>query len=91
MGYLVRSIDSKDSDILYALAEICQDSTGVRDNFELAEIFLAPTFPVGKKQVNKKVAFDMTIFVTDGKQSGQGKTGVELRYHKKHELLAIPK
>ena len=78
MGCLVGSIDIKDADILSALAEIRQDDTGMRENFDLAEIFLAPTFLVGKKQRNKKFTFDTTISATDGKQSGRGKTGVEL-------------
>ena len=79
MGYLVGSIDIKDADILSALAEIRQDNTGMRDNFDLAEIFLAPTFLVGKKQRNKKFTFDTTISANNGKQSGRGKPGVDIR------------
>ena len=63
----------------------------MHDNFELAAMFLAPTCSVAKKQGNKKVAFDTTISATNGKKYGQGKTGVELQYHKKHEFLALPK
>ena len=68
MGYLVGSIDSNDGKVLSALAAIRQDNTGMRENFELAAIFLAPTFPVANNQGNKKVAFDMTISATNGRQ-----------------------
>ena len=37
-----------------------------------------------------KISFDPSISATDGNQSGTGKTGVELRYHKQHEFLALP-
>ena len=77
--YFVGIIDIKDDDVLYVLAEIRQDNTTKRENFDLAAIFLAPTCPVAKNQRNKKVAFDTAIFTTDGKKSGPGKTGVELR------------
>ena len=87
--YLIGSIYSKDSEIISALAEICQEDTGMHDNFELAAMFLAPTCSVAKKQGNKKVAFDTTISATNGKKYGQGKTGVELQYHKKHEFLSL--
>ena len=89
VGYLVGSIDSKDADILSALEAIRQDDTGMRENFELAAIFLASTCPVTKKQGNNKVAFDTTISETYGEQSGRGKTGVELHYHKKHGFLDL--
>ena len=78
MGCLVSSIDIKDADVLSALAEICQEDTGMRESFDLAAIFFAPTCPVAKKQGNKKFAFDTTISTNDGKQSGRGKTGVDI-------------
>ena len=62
----------------------------MRENFDLAAIFIAPACPVAKKQGNNKAAFDTSISATNGKQSGRGKIGVELRYHKKHEFLALP-
>ena len=90
MGYLVGSIDSKDVNVLSALAEICQDDTGMRENFELDATFLAPTCPVANKKCNNKVAFDITTSVNNGKKYGRDKTGVEQRYHKKHEFLFLP-
>ena len=54
-------------------------------------MFLAPTFPVAKKLSTKgKISFDPSISATDGNQDGTSKTGVELRYHKQHEFLALP-
>ena len=64
---LVGSTDSKDYDVLSALAEIRQDDTRMRKNFELAAIFISPTCMVAKKQGNKKVEFYTTISATDGK------------------------
>ena len=54
-------------------------------------MFLAPTFPVVNKLATKgKISFDPSISATDGNQAGTGKTGVELRYHKLDEFLALP-
>ena len=50
----------------------------MRENFDLAAIFIAPACPVAKKQGNNKAAFDTSISATNGKQSGRGKIGVEL-------------
>ena len=87
--YLIGSIYSKDSEIISALAEICQEDTGMRENFDLADIFLNPTCMVAKKQGNKKVAFNTAISATNGKQYGRVKMGMELWYHNKHEFLAL--
>ena len=89
VGYVVGIIDSKDANVLSTLAEIRKDDMGMCENFDLDAIFLVPTCLVAKKHGNKKVEFDTTISATDGKQSGQGKTGVEIRYHEKHEVLAL--
>ena len=54
-------------------------------------MFLAPTCPVAKKLATSgKISFDPSILATDSNQAGTGKTGVELRYHKQHEFLALP-
>ena len=91
VGYLIDSIDSKDAVILSGLAAIKQDDQGMRDTFEHAAVFLAPTCPVAKKLATKrKISFDPSISATDGNQYGTGKTGVELRYHKQHDFLALP-
>ena len=76
LGYLDGRTDSKDSDVISAQASIHQDNTGMCENFELAAIFLVPTYPVVKKKGNKQVAFDTTIYATYGKKYGRGKTGV---------------
>ena len=72
------------------LAAIRQDDQGMRETFEQAAVFLAPTFPVAKKLATKgKISFDPSILATDGNQYGTGNTGVELCYHKQHEFLAL--
>ena len=91
VGYLVNSIDSNDAEVLLGLAAIRQDDQGMRETFEQAAAFLAPTCPVAKKLATKgKISFDTSILETDGNQSGTGKTSVELRYHKQHAFLAPP-
>ena len=63
----------------------------MKDTFEQAAVFLAPTSSVAKKLSMKgKISFDPSILATDCNQSGTGKTGVELRYHKQHNVLALP-
>ena len=90
--YLINSINSKDAEVLSGLAAFRKDDQGMRETFEQAAVFLAPTCPVAKKLATKgKISFDPSISATDGNQSGTGKTGVELRYHNQHEFLALPK
>ena len=91
IGYLINSIDSKDAEVFPGLAAIRQDEQGMRETCEQAAVFLAPTCPVAKKLAMKgKISFGTSISVTDGNQSRTGNTGVELRYYKQHELLALP-
>ena len=85
VGYLINSIDSKDAKKFSGLAAIRQDDHGMRETFEQAAVFLAPTCPIAKKLAMKgKISFDPSISAIDGNRSGTGKTGVELRYHKQH-------
>ena len=51
--YLIDSIDSKDAEVLSGLAAIRKDDQGMRETFEQAAIFLAPTCPVAKKLATK--------------------------------------
>ena len=63
----------------------------MRETFEQAAVFLAPTCPVAKKLATKgKISFDPSILANGSNDTGTGKTGVELRYHKQNEFLAIP-
>ena len=91
VSYLIYIINSKDAEVLSGLAAIRKDDQGMRETFEQAAVFLAPNFPVAKKLATKgKISFDPYISATDGNQSRTGKTGVEIRYHKWHEFLALP-
>ena len=91
VGYLIDSIDSKDAEVFSGLAAIRQDDQGMRENFEQAAVFLAPTCPVAKKLATKgKISFDPSISATDGNQSGMGKMDVELCYLKHHKFLDLP-
>ena len=53
VGYLIESIDSKDAEVFLGLAEIRKDDQGMREIFEQAAVFLAPTLPVAKKLATK--------------------------------------
>ena len=58
VGYLIKSIDSKGDKVLSGLESIRQDDQGMRENFEQAAVFLAPTCPVAKKLATKgKLSF----------------------------------
>ena len=87
--HLLQSITSKDANVLVAIAAIEMYDAGMREDFEDAVAFLAPTCPVAKKQSNKRVGFySATIAATSG-GLGIGKTGVELQYHKIPAFLAL--
>ena len=86
----MKSIDSKDAEVLSGLAEIRQDDAGMRNDFESAAIFLSPTCPVANKVPERKVGFNVATVLAADAKTGIGKTGVELRYHTKKELWALP-
>ena len=53
VGYLIDSIESKDAKVFLGLAAIRQDDQGMRETFEQAAVFLAPTCPVANKLATK--------------------------------------
>jgi hypothetical protein len=91
--YLLNSIESKDPDLLAAVAAIKQDEAGKRSHFEDAVAFIIPTCPVEAKHA-KKAHFNASVSSTNGinakLKSGIGKTGVELRFHKNKDFWALP-
>ena len=89
VGHLLQSITSKDAKVVTAITAIEMDDAGIREDFEDTMEFLAPTCPVAKKQSNKRVGFDSATTVATSGGPGIGKTGVELRYHKRPDILAL--
>ncbi len=75
---LIKSIASKDVEICAALANIKLNNPGMRDDFDKASLYLAPTCPVTKKQSNKKnILFDASISATTDQTPGMRYTGME--------------
>ena len=91
--YLIDSIQCNDPELQASLAAIRKDDatpSGMRNNFENAVTFLLPSCPVAKKRKTTGSGgnFNAEISFTnaqDGTKKRTGKTGVELRYHKKEE------
>ena len=67
------------------------DDAGMREDLKDAVAFLAPTCPVDKKQSNKRVGFYSATIVATSGGPVIGRTGVELRYHKRPAFLALSK
>ena len=64
----------------------------MRNNFESAVTYLLPSDPVARKRKglgNKGMSVD--VGSTTGIKPGIGKTGVELRYHKRNEYSKLTK
>ena len=92
VGHILKSITSKDAKVLAAIAAIAaieMDDAGMREDFEDAVAFRAPTCPVAKIQYNKRVGFDSATIAATSGGPGIGKAGVELRYHKRPAFLTL--
>ena len=95
--YLTDAIQCQDAALQAALAGIRVDNepTGMRNDFESAVTFLLPVDPVAKKRKgsNSEGNYAEISSASGGNQSGTkkstGKSGVELRYHKKEEYRKL--
>ena len=88
VGYLIDSITSTDVNVVAALASIHMDVTGRREDFDEASIFLAQICPITKKKGGGKPT--AKIGAEGAKlSSGVGSTGVEPRYYKSAEFIAL--
>ena len=73
------SIMCVDPELIAAIAAVKQDDPGMRDSFEQAMTFIAPSDPVArKKQASKRSAAEISATFAEGPLKKQGKTGVEL-------------
>ena len=93
---LLDSIECDNSRLQAALSQVRTDdsATGLHHNFEQAVIVILPQDPVALKRVTgKRSATAMISEVTGGPSPtlkvGKGKTGVELRFHKRPEYLLL--
>ena len=95
VSHYLKGITSPDQYIRAGIASIHQDKTGMLINFEDTVAYLAPLCPVAKnrKETAKRPhgeIYDITgeadVRSTEMKK-GTGKTGVELRCHKKAEFV----
>ena len=93
--YLMDGIHCNDAEIQAALAAIRMDTVGPnakRNHFENAATFLLPTCPVAKKRKSNngnRTASISGVKSDTGAKPSVGKTGVELRYFKKHEYCQL--
>ena len=84
------SVTCADPELLAAMAAVKQDDPGMRDSFELAMTFIAPSDPVArKKQANKRPAAEISATFAEGSLRKQGATGVELRWYKRKEFAEL--
>ena len=91
VGYLLDAIQCPDPELQAALAGVRKDDspdglTGMRNDFESTVAYVLPSDPVARKKksnTNKNATAD--IGSTTGIKAGIGKTGVEMRYHKRSE------
>ena len=88
IGYLIDSITTTDVNVVAALASIRMDDTGRRKYFEEALILLAQICPITTKKGGSKSTANIGA-AGDKLNSGVGSTGVELRYYKSAEFMAL--
>ena len=90
VGRLIKSIQSKDPAIVYAMTHI-QGNNQQRDDFELAADFLLLTAPKLKDTGSGPHRVSAIKTSKDGKYKSKsvGKTGVELRYYAKKEYKKL--
>jgi hypothetical protein len=105
VGFLLDAIQNSDAGLQAAIASVRTDNgpTGKRNDFEATATHLLPYDPVAKKRLsgNKRGAGmisevvgmtdDAQISGTTGGKPAIGKTGVHLRYYKKHEYDKLSK
>ena len=88
VGYLIDSIMSTYVNVVAALASICMDDIGRSEDFEEASIFLAQICPITTKKGGGNPP--AKIGSAGAKlNSGVDSTGVELRFYKSADLMAL--
>lgn len=87
---MLNNINNADPDLKAALASICIDTNGMRENFESAVAFMLPVDPYSK---NKRHS-DKNAHIADAnalQNKSQSRTGVDLRWHKPEEYRKLTK
>ena len=87
-SYLIDSITSTDVNVVAELASIHIYDTGQREDFEEASIFLAHIFPITTKKGGGKPTANIGAAGVK-LNSGVGSTGVELRFYKSADFMAL--
>jgi hypothetical protein len=84
------SMASQDPELLAAIAAVKQDDPGMCNSFEQTVTFISPSDPVArKKQSNKRPAAEISATFVDGQLRQRGSTGVEFRWYKRKEFVAL--
>ena len=89
VGHLLQSITRKYAKVIAAITAIEMDNAGMSKDFKDAVAFIALTWSVAKKQSKKRVQFDSATIAATICGPVIGKTGVEIRYHKRPASLAL--
>ena len=84
------SLSCPDPELLAAIAAVKKDDPGMRDSFEQMATFITPSDPVARKQrTHKRPAAEISSAFTVGAHNKHGNSGVELRWYKQREYLAL--
>ena len=90
--YLLDAIEHGDAELQAAMALVRNDTgpNGKMNDFEATAAFLLPKDPVSRKRSQAKRQFaEISAAETTQIKSGQGSTGVELRYHTQSEYKKL--
>ena len=90
VGYLIDGIENSDVALQAAIANIRQNTNGMRDDFEKAAAVLLPVDPFEKNSANKKTVNFQISALGKANQFGRGEnTGVDLRWYKPDEYAKL--
>ena len=80
IGYLIDNLENSDAALQAAIASICQDTNGSRNDFERAVAILLPVDPYAKKSATKRaVSFESSSL--SSKNGRLKPTGFELHWY----------
>ena len=90
VGYLIDGIENSDAALQAAIANVRQNTNGMRDDFEKAAAVLLPVDPFEKNSANKKTVNFQISALGKANQFGRGEnTGVDLRWYKPGEYAKL--
>lgn len=85
--YLLESISCQDSSLQAAMGNVRADTNGMRSDFEAASNHLIEVDPY--KRIRHSSHKSNIANISSVSFAGRGKTGVDLRWHSRHEFRAL--